>query len=117
MKIHCLQQPPYETRSFPLVDKDYDRMVQEVPDTHREIKTNYRAQDTGDDVLAKSETQESVDSESTESAIGKNNVEYRKPGLELLGTFHDSLINNANLLQSIQSDQKYDRKRQSYFFS
>ncbi|KAH1012608.1 KAT8 regulatory NSL complex subunit 1 [Dendroctonus ponderosae] len=67
--VDYVEQPPYETRSFPLVDKDYDSMIQEMPDAHREVKTNYRAQDTGDDVIAKSETQESVDSESTESAI------------------------------------------------
>lgn len=47
-----------------------------MPEAHREVKTNYRAQDTGgpDDVNFKTESPDSGDSESTESAIGKFSV-------------------------------------------
>lgn len=71
--IDYVEQPPYEPRTFPLTDSDYECMVQEVPDAHREVRTNYRAQDTGDDVPVKAEA-DSADSESTESAIGEDAI-------------------------------------------
>lgn len=45
-------------------------MLRDMPDALREVKTNYRAQDTGDDAPVKTEIPDSADSESTESAIG-----------------------------------------------
>jgi len=56
-----------------LPDTEFEAMVREMPEAHREVKTNYRAQDTGgpEDVNFKTESPESGDSESTESAIGK----------------------------------------------
>ncbi|XP_066142236.1 KAT8 regulatory NSL complex subunit 1 isoform X1 [Euwallacea fornicatus] len=72
--IDYVEQPPYDARTFPLADPDFESMVREMPEANREVKTNYRAQDTGidNDFHVKNELQDSADSESTESAVGFN---------------------------------------------
>ncbi|CAH1134422.1 unnamed protein product [Ceutorhynchus assimilis] len=79
-----VEQPPYESRAFPLPDKEYDLLIKDMPESNRELKTNYRAQDIGDDTLNKTDDDpaceedvkpdfpDSADSESTESAIGED---------------------------------------------
>ncbi|KAF7280354.1 hypothetical protein GWI33_006130 [Rhynchophorus ferrugineus] len=70
-----VEQLPYENRAFPLTDVEYDHMLHEMPDAHREIKTNFRAQDTGEDLPAKDKcVGDSADSETTESAIGDDSI-------------------------------------------
>lgn len=71
--VDFVEQPPYEARLFPLSAPEYERMVQEMPDAHREIKTNFRAQDTGE-YITEGNGAESADSESTESAIGDDAI-------------------------------------------
>ncbi|EFA12370.1 hypothetical protein TcasGA2_TC002076 [Tribolium castaneum] len=57
---------PFDTRTFPLDDETYEKMLKSMPENHQ-FKTNYRAQDC--DYL--DEKVDSPGSESTESALGE----------------------------------------------
>ncbi|XP_050293244.1 KAT8 regulatory NSL complex subunit 1 isoform X2 [Anthonomus grandis grandis] len=73
--VDYVEKAPFEPRNFPLSESDFEHMIQDMPDPHRgEVRTNYRAQDTGDDLPNKSEIVDSADSESTESAIGEDAI-------------------------------------------
>lgn len=59
---------PYDTREFPLLEDDYEDMMDNVPENHQ-LQTNRWAQD--DVASPESERPNTPDSESTESVIGE----------------------------------------------
>ncbi|RZB62197.1 KAT8 regulatory NSL complex subunit 1, partial [Asbolus verrucosus] len=62
---------PYDTRTFPLDDDTYEKMLGNMPENHQ-FKTNARAQDSSDYHLGYlDEKVDSPGSESTESAVGE----------------------------------------------
>lgn len=60
---------PYDRRAFPLCEDLYDKMLKLMPENHQ-FQTNSRAQDNNSPLSCLGDRGESVDSESTESALG-----------------------------------------------